>query len=118
MKNKSQKKVGLILLVTAVMTMLRTATKEAVDKGRNLLYNLDNEFNHETAAPLESFEFRGSKKDPSIAVLHYKLTDGPKKATLACSAVDAGVLVLDKKGQYTYTGKPVVVVKGQLTLAN
>lgn len=99
--------------------MTKTASKESVEAGRNLLYNLDGTFNFNKAAKLESFEFKPSKKNPGVAVLHYKLTDGPKRACLACMASDAGVITINKKtGEYEYTGKSVIVLEGQLTLAN
>lgn len=87
-----------------------SASAESVEAGKGLLYNVDNDYTQEKPEKLEWVEFRESKKNEGVAVMHYKFPGGPKKAVLACIAAENGVIV-NRKGEYQYSGQPCVQVK-------
>src|SRR3972149_6421615 len=86
-----------------------SASAESVEKGKNLLYNVENDYEQKSPEVLEWVEFKESKKNDGVAVMHYRFPGGPKKAVLACIAAENGVIA--KKGsEYSYVGKPCVQV--------
>ena len=106
-------KVGVVMLLIAQRSVA-SASKESVDAGKKLLYDLDSNFTHTEPSQLEDVEFKESRnpKNEGVAVMHYRFPGQSKKAILACLAADAGVIVLNaKNGEYEYKGVKCVQIK-------
>jgi len=94
----------------------KTAKAVNVKNGLQTSYDRDPSYTHATSEKLDWFCFKASNatkdkvEEEQVSVFHYRFKGDKKKAILASSAAENGVIV-EKKGEFTYTGVPVKQVR-------